>query len=1189
MLDIQAEQHDQGQLLQELYEIVADLKRRHDLHPCSVRPRDGLALRKDSEREMVQDLMSRFRRLPAEQQRRLPALLNSLAQLEVVVGDLEAGQNDFQEVARVVADPISRAEAHHNVYRTALERRDWDEALTALRRAVALDPETFEPFPFARYEPQRILGAGGFGASFLCEEKVVARLSESGLPGATPDSESRATEGAGTEPLKNPVVVKVLRVDSLDRDLGTIFNELGNLQDFDHPALIRIRELDGLEVDPPRPWLVLDYFEGLPLTEQIARFGPLPQEDWLQIAWLIARALQGAHARGVLHRSLRPGCVLVRQDPLETDPETSARGYRWRVKVLDAALSLKRSLIHASASHPEARVQTSLGRSVARTVPFAPVEVVGRPKGQVWVGPHSDIYSFGRLCAFALTGRPDPDGGDMLLLAEPWRQLLQECSAWTIGARPAHFGLVLERLGQVPGSDELISRLERWTHEDTVAEHTAALALSPGRHSALFNRAAAYARQGEYDRAIADYTAALELKPEDSSLYLRRGQARQRAGDLDGAISDFGEALRRNPRELEAWTNRGLIHAQKRDYDRAIADYTEGLRIQPRNELLYFHRGNASYCKGDQERAIADYSEVVRIDPRNLWAFGNRGKAYQQKGELVRAIADFTRVLQLDPANVKALLDRATAHTALGRHDRATADYTEALRLEPTPALYHNRALSLLSSRKIEQALDDLGEALELDPEYVPVRMTRSMVYAELGRPEEALADLDEVVRLAPESVGGHTNRGNVLARLGRHEEALASYSTALGLNPQDATAYFNRANCWAEQGDLDRAIADYSAALEIDPTDPAAWILRGNAWSAQGEHELALTDYTRALEITPHDPGALCNRAGCLVRLGQLDQALADYTAAIDLDPANARAYSARAAVLLRQGEVDRALADLDKTIQLAPDLPRAWHNRGNVRSDRGEFEQAIADYTEALRRQPDNASTLFNRGIALAEIGEYQRATEDFSETIRLSPDSAAAYNNRGNARLRLGDVEGALADFTGAVTADPSFAMSYFNRGNVLCRLGRLRQALGDYTEAMRLEPRDVGCYLERGRVHSELGQYAEAIADNLAAQELAPHDSRIGNNLAWLWATSPQPEIRNGPRALEYALAACREVEDAGRLDTLAAAYAACGQFEEAARAQERALEMADEPEKADFQRRLELYRAGRPYVSEPPLS
>src|SRR4051812_27147938 len=144
MLDIQSELHDAGQPFQDLYEAVVDLKRRHDLHPCAVRPRDGLSLRSEGERETVQDLVSRFRRLPEDTRRKLPALWNSLAQLEVVVGDLEASLSDFQEVARLVEDPLSRAEAHHNVYRAALERRDWDTALASLRRAVALDPETFE-------------------------------------------------------------------------------------------------------------------------------------------------------------------------------------------------------------------------------------------------------------------------------------------------------------------------------------------------------------------------------------------------------------------------------------------------------------------------------------------------------------------------------------------------------------------------------------------------------------------------------------------------------------------------------------------------------------------------------------------------------------------------------------------------------------------------------------------------------------------------------------------------------------------------------------------------------------------------------------------------------------------------------------------------------------------------------------
>src|SRR5262249_21622104 len=232
-------------------------------------PRDGLALRRDSEREIVQDLVKRFRDLPAEQQRRLPALLNSLAQLEVVVGDLELSQHDFQEVARLVVDPLSQAEAHHNVYRAALERRDWTEALAALRRAVALDAEEFEPFPFARYEPERLLGASGFGASFLCRERANGRQG----------------------------VVKALRIDSLDRDGATLFHEINSLQDLDHPVLARVHDCAGAD---KRPYLALEHIEGQTLAEHVTQHGPLSPEDWLEICWPLARALQAVHGRGIL-------------------------------------------------------------------------------------------------------------------------------------------------------------------------------------------------------------------------------------------------------------------------------------------------------------------------------------------------------------------------------------------------------------------------------------------------------------------------------------------------------------------------------------------------------------------------------------------------------------------------------------------------------------------------------------------------------------------------------------------------------------------------------------------------------------------------------------------------------------------------------------------------------------------------
>jgi tetratricopeptide (TPR) repeat protein len=285
------------------------------------------------------------------------------------------------------------------------------------------------------------------------------------------------------------------------------------------------------------------------------------------------------------------------------------------VRLLDSALALKRTVIHAYASHSAARSQTATGRSIARLVPFAAPEVVARPKGQCWIGPHSDVFAFGRLCLFALTGKADPDGGDRVLIPEPWQKLIDDCTAWVQSQRPAHFGIVLDRLGLLPGASEHIQRAERLAYEEAVAFHTAQLEQTPNDVDTLLNRGNAYFRQGDMERAVADFTRALELRP-DAATYRRRGLARVRLQALDAAIADYDEALKLSPHDVEALVNRGLAHAQKNDHAKAISDFTEALRTTPRDEAVLFNRANSYYVLRDYDRAIADYSEVSSATSR---------------------------------------------------------------------------------------------------------------------------------------------------------------------------------------------------------------------------------------------------------------------------------------------------------------------------------------------------------------------------------------------------------------------------------------------------------------------------------------------------------------------------------------------------------------------------------------------
>ena len=145
----------------------------------------------------------------------------------------------------------------------------------------------------------------------------------------------------------------------------------------------------------------------------------------------------------------------------------------------------------------------------------------------------------------------------------------------------------------------------------------------------------------------------------------------------------------------------------------------------------------------------------------------------------------------------------------------------------------------------------------------------------------------------------------------------------------------------------------------------------------------------------------------------------------------------------------------------------------------------------------------------------------------------------------------------------------------------------KSIAAFSKAIRLNPKDAAAYLDRANAWCDQKEYDKALADYNEAIRLNSKFGRAYWDLAWLLATCPDAKYRDGQKALANAEKAqgLLGVNEPGLLDTLAAASAEAGDFANAVKWQKQALQLIDEKDRADYQSRLELYKAHKPYREE----
>jgi tetratricopeptide (TPR) repeat protein len=148
------------------------------------------------------------------------------------------------------------------------------------------------------------------------------------------------------------------------------------------------------------------------------------------------------------------------------------------------------------------------------------------------------------------------------------------------------------------------------------------------------------------------------------------------------------------------------------------------------------------------------------------------------------------------------------------------------------------------------------------------------------------------------------------------------------------------------------------------------------------------------------------------------------------------------------------------------------------------------------------------------------------------------------------------------------------------------GKYDHAIADFSKALSIDPQYLEVYVHRGMAWARKDQYDKAIADYKRAIEINPDYAVAYNQLAWIYAACPDGAYRNGTRAVMAAQKAVSLRQTACFFDTLSAAYAEMGRFDDAKATQKKAIELLMEEGKdyelEIYKQRLACYENGKPW-------
>ena len=678
--------------------------------------------------------------------------------------------------------------------------------------------------------------------------------------------------------LERKVAIKMLPAKSIDDPHARkrLFREARAAATLDHPNICAIHEVNE---DGDAVFIVMQYVEGETLAATLLQ-SPMTPDEVIDIGIQVGEALSEAHARGVIHRDIKPQNVII-----------TPRG---QVKVLDFGLA--RVAQTEETSGPEAKTVTQLteeGYIVGTVAYMSPEQLKGQP-----IDTRSDLFSFGVMLYECAAGTPPFTGGSKIEISSKVLQVdPRKPSELNPGIPKGLEKIILKAMAKEPAdryqtADEILRDLRELRASlsgatellPSVTRHPSSAGVVSAAQGAWrlkwvrmlviaipilivatwigwrLWRSTPYepnaAAKGYYDTGVNALHAAT---------YFQASKALKQAVDLDPEYAPAHARLAEAYLEINntEQAKDELLNANSLADKRSLAT-TDKLRLDAINATV----------TRDFKGAINAYQKVVNQAPQTEQAFAyiDLGRAYERNEQIDKAIENYSQAAQRDSQSAGAFLRLGIAYSRKRDQKnseeafaRAESIYRALSNLEGGVEVVFQRGMLLYGSGNLAEARGQFEKAIDAarsqsnNYQLARAELELSLVCRDEGNVERAKQLAADAIKVAQASdiknvaTNGLIDLGLAFMSSGNFDEAGNYFQQALDLARRDRSTatemrvHLSLGRLLFEKSNNDEAIVELKQALEF--YKPAGYrretslalTLLGRAYQDKGEDETAL------------------------------------------------------------------------------------------------------------------------------------------------------------------------------------------------------------------------------------------------------------------------------------------------------------------------------------------------------------